>query len=217
MYFDHLTFSAMEKRQKARFINSLAGFKSVNLIGTRDAKGHENVAVVSSLIHLGSNPALLGFISRPHSVERHSLENIFASGFFTANAVTEQLYRAAHQTSARYQKHESEFAQTGLTPAYSDLINAPYVKESPLKIGLKLVETLPIAANDTVMIIGEVQEVWVDSEAVMKDGYIDLEKLSISTVSGLDSYHRTERLDRLSYAKPNQPLARIDVNGEPLE
>lgn len=217
MYFDHLTFSAMEKRQKARFINSLAGFKSANLIGTRDAKGQENVAVVSSLIHLGSNPALLGFISRPHSVERHSLENIVTSGFFTANAVTEQLYRAAHQTSARYQKHESEFEQTGLTPVYSDLINAPYVKESPLKIGLKLVETLPIAANDTVMIIGEVQEVWVDSEAVMKDGYIDLEKLSISTISGLDSYHRTERLDRLSYAKPNQPLTRIDVNGEPLE
>lgn len=187
------------------------------MIGSCDAEGRENVAIVSSLIHLGSNPAMLGFISRPHSVERHSLENILASGFFTANAVTSELYQQAHQTSARYLKHQSEFVQTGLTPLYSDLIKAPYVKESPLKVGLKLVETVPISVNDTVMIIGEVQEIWVDSEAVMDDGYIDLEKLSISTISGLDSYHSTQRLDRLSYAKPNQLLTQIDVNGGPLE
>lgn len=50
---------AMDQRERARLINSLSGFKSANLIGTCDKQGLENLAVVSSVVHLGSNPPCL--------------------------------------------------------------------------------------------------------------------------------------------------------------
>ena len=48
-------------------------------------------------------------------------------------------------------------------------------------------------------------------DAVCQDGFLDLQKTGTLTISGLDSYHTTERLTRLSYAKPNQTLYDVPV------
>ena len=74
MKFDQTDFNKMDKFYNANFINSLSGIKSANLIGTKDSNNQTNLAIFSSIIHIGSNPPLLGFINRPHSVERHTLE-----------------------------------------------------------------------------------------------------------------------------------------------
>jgi hypothetical protein len=42
--------------------------------------------------------------------------------------------------------------------------------------------------------------------AITADGYLDIETIGTATISGLDSYHRTERLARYAYAKPDQDL-----------
>lgn len=54
----------LEKIFKINLINSCSGFKSANLLGTISDEGVSNVAVFSSVIHLGSNPPTLGFILR---------------------------------------------------------------------------------------------------------------------------------------------------------
>ena len=56
---------AMDKIKRLNLINSCTGYKSANLIGTKSVDGIENVAVFSSITHLGSKPAMLGFIVRP--------------------------------------------------------------------------------------------------------------------------------------------------------
>ncbi len=211
----HSDIAAMDNRCRARFINSVVGYKSANLIGTVDSDGNENLAIVSSVIHLGSNPPLVAFISRPHSVERHSLANIINTGYYTINAVSKDITLQAHQTSARYAKQQSEFAMVGLTPEYHNDFFAPFVAESSLKLGMKLVERVTIASNQTEMVIGEVRCLWLDQKGIMPDGYIDLESLGIVAISGLDSYHSTSRLHRLSYAKPNQPVSLLTREGDP--
>lgn len=55
----------LEKRYRLNLINSLSGVKSANLIGTQSLSGQPNVAIFSSVVHLGSHPAQLGFILRP--------------------------------------------------------------------------------------------------------------------------------------------------------
>ena len=50
---------------RINLINSSSGYKSANLIGTKSSNGIENVAVFSSVTHIGSNPPLLGFFCRP--------------------------------------------------------------------------------------------------------------------------------------------------------
>lgn len=199
----------MPNRQRAKFINSLSGFKSANLIATQDADGHTNLAIFSSVVHLGASPALVGFIMRPDNNDRHTLDNIIQTKCYTINQVSSTFYNQAHQTSARYDKNQSEFDEVGLSPLYVDNITAPFVKESTLKYAVSLKEILPIPLNNTQMIIGEITDVICNEEAIQEDGYIDIEALQTVSVSGLDSYHTSQRLERLSYAKPHstpQPL-----------
>lgn len=205
----------MDQRERARLINSLSGFKSANLIGTCDKQGLENLAVVSSVVHLGSNPPLFGFIVRPAESRRHTLENILETRHFTINSIGADFVQKAHQTSARYPKSASEFKAVGLTPYYDDMFPAPFVLESSLKIGLVLKEQISIESNQTQMLIGEVITIQAPKRAVMPDGYLDLEAIDLVTISGLDSYHVTQRLHRLSYAKPDKSLFPLTREGNP--
>lgn len=202
-------FSKMENRFRVRLINTLSGFKSANLVGTVDKAGNENLAIISSVIHLGSNPALLGFISRPAVVERNTFFNINETGFFTVNHINKSIFKAAHQTSARYEKEISEFRETGLTPIYKDDFKAPFVKESAIQIGLIFREKIDIKLNGTILIIGEIQSIYIPENYLQEDGFLDIEKAGSITCSGLDSYHSTRKLARLSYAKVNKELVEV--------
>ena len=194
----------LEQRYRANLINSLSGFKSAVLLGTTDGKTN-NLAVISSVVHIGANPPLLGMIMRPHTVQRDSLDNIKQQGFYTLNHVNTQWADKAHQTSARYEQDESEFDAVELTPFFSDTFSAPYVKESEVNIGLKVAQHFSLL-NNTEMVIGEIQEVFFAKDALDKDGYLDIEALNTASISGLDSYHSSKRLARYAYAKPNVPL-----------
>ena len=206
---------AMEQRERTRLVNSLSGFKSANLIGSCDSQGAANLAVISSVVHLGSHPPLFGFIVRPCKRRRHTLDNILQTKHFTINSIGADFFKKAHQTSARYPKEVSEFESVGLTPYYDDDISAPFVLESALKIGLELKEHIQIESNHTQMLIGEVVTLHAPKKAFMPDGYLDLEALDTVTISGLDSYHVTQRLQRLSYAKPDEPLFPLTREGDP--
>ncbi|RJG51377.1 flavin reductase family protein [Motilimonas pumila] len=215
-HFAHQDIKQMETRQRARLINSVSGFKSANMIGTCDNNGQTNLAIVSSVMHLGSDPALLGFIMRPHQVARHTLENILATQYYSINAVTADLVAPAHQTSARFDKAQSEFELEGINEIYLDGFHAPFVAQSPIKIGLKLVEKITINSNQTQLIVGEIELLHVPSQALQTDGYLDLESLQIATVSGLDSYHTSDRICRLSYAKPGAAIVKLGLDGSKL-
>ncbi len=198
----------MERFFRTTFMNSISGFKSVNLCGTISPDGKTNLAIFNSIVHIGANPPYLGMIFRPHTVERDTLENILSTGFYTLNHLTEPIYPQAHQTSARYSKEESEFEATGLTPIYSDQHTAPYVAESPVRIGLQYEEHHQIM-NGTLLVIGAVKEVFLPEEVVSKDGYVDLAAAGSLTIAGLDAYHKTELLGRMAYAKPDLPPRKI--------
>ncbi len=191
-----------EKLYRTNLLNSLPGFKSANLIGTISSEGKTNLAIFNSVIHVGANPPLMGFLMRPISVERHTYNNIKETGHFTINHINKEIFKQAHQTSARYEKDISEFDACKLTPEYTEAIKAPYVKESKIKIGLKFVEEQNIKSNDTIFIVGEIIEIILTEDVVLKDGFVDIEKASSIAISGLDSYHETKRIARLSYAKP---------------
>ncbi len=203
----------MAPRYRAQLINSLPGSKSANLIGTISQERLTNLAIFSSVIHLGSDPALVGFIMRPNTVERHTLENIQQTKQYTINQISHTFWQAAHQTSAKYLKSQCEFEQTGLSPEYIDGIDAPFVAESALKFAVYLKEIIPIEANGTSLVIGEVNHIISPEEAIQSDGYIDTELLNTVSITGLDSYHVSKRLSRLSYAKPNIAQQKLNLDG----
>jgi|GWRWMinimDraft_12_1066020.scaffolds.fasta_scaffold20742_2 flavin reductase (DIM6/NTAB) family NADH-FMN oxidoreductase RutF len=200
---ESIDISKMESRFRASFINSLGGFKSVILIGTKNKNGQENLAIFNSLIHLGANPALCAFIVRPDLSPRHTLENILETKFYTINHLNENIYKAAHQSSARYPKEKSEFEAVGLKSEQKDTFFAPFVKDSLIKFGCEFVQKIPIELNGTTLIIGKIIEIYIPENCIGKDGFVDIEQAGTLTVSGLDSYHSTKKIARLSYAKPD--------------
>jgi flavin reductase (DIM6/NTAB) family NADH-FMN oxidoreductase RutF len=208
-HFTSETLLDLEKHERAHLINSLGGFKSLALVGTSDSKGNTNLAVFSSVFHVGANPPLIGLIFRPSPPERNTYSNIIETGFYTINHVNETIYKQAHQTSARYDKEISEFEITGLTPEYKDAFFSPYVAESNIQLGIEFKEKIDLTINNTTLIIGEIKHIYIPENCLSKDGFVDIEKANTVTCSGLDSYHKTVQLDRLSYAKPNKEVSSI--------
>lgn len=204
--FTRTGIDGLERFFRTNLINSLTGFKSVALIGTVSDEGKENLAIFSQIIHVGANPPLIGILFRPDKMERHTLENIRSTRAFTINHLRPEFVKQAHHTAARWE--ESEFVACDLTPAYDDAFPAPFVGEAQVKMGLKFVEEHPLV-NETVLVVGEIALVQVPDHCLGDDGFVDLERAQSVTCSGLDSYHTTQKLVRLSYAKPNQPLQEI--------
>lgn len=198
-------YDAFEQRFKAQYFNSLVGPKNVCLVGTSDAEHRTNLAIFNSLVHVGSNPPLLGIIFRPDSVERHTYENILSTKEYTVNLVSEPDIAAAHQTAARYPKDQSEFEATGLMAQYIDGFHAPMVSNSPVSFGLVFRENIPIGLNGTNMIIGEVQWFKYPEEIIDADGFADLTQALVVGCIGLDAYTKLSIIQRFEYAKPDKP------------
>lgn len=192
----------LEQRYRTAFVNSLAGFRQAVLVGTQSGEGNPNLAIFNSLIHLGANPALLGLINRPDSVQRDTLENIMDTKAYTLNYVQAVQYQKAHQTSARYDKGVSEFEKVGFTPEYEAGFNAPFVQEAVVKIAMKLEEKINISINGTVLIVGSIVQADVDSTIVGADGFVDLSAAEVLISQGLDAYFISKSIGRLPYAKP---------------
>lgn len=200
-----ITSSALqtwERFYRANFINSLTGFKSINLIGTVNKKGQTNLGVFSSIVHIGSSPALVGYINRPIKAAPHTMANIISTGVYTINHIHPSFLQQAHQASAKYPDDVSEFEETGLTPEFADNIAAPFVKESNTKYALSLQEIIPIALNETFLVIGKIEQVQLQDSVLSEDGFIHLDKTSSLCSNGVDGYYSTKLIGRYQYAKP---------------
>jgi flavin reductase (DIM6/NTAB) family NADH-FMN oxidoreductase RutF len=202
--FGNPEWEQLDRRWRATFVNSLSGFKSAALIGTRSSEGQENVSIFSQIVHLGAAPALLGIVFRPDSVERHTLSNLRNTGKATLNLIPADQAAAAHQTSARYAADFSEFKGAGLTSAYVKGFEAPFVGESPVRAALSLAEEHTLNINGTILVICKLLWAEVPEEILHADGYVDLGGAGILTTNGLDAYHSTKLVGRYAYAKADQ-------------
>ena len=201
----HLSIAEIEQMEhlyKINLMNSISGFKPGNLIATKSKDGITNVAVFSSVVHLGSSPAILGFVLRPNTVPRNTYRNIKETKFYTINAISESIIEEAHHTSAKYPLGISEFDKTKLSEEFKNDFYAPFVAESPLKIGLKFLEEHHINANGTILILGEVTDLYFEDDMLSKDGFLNLCKGKIAAINGLDTYVVAEKHKRLSYQRP---------------
>ncbi|WP_234424247.1 flavin reductase family protein [Aquimarina sp. Aq107] len=195
----------MERVKRLKIINSVSGIKPANLIGTIDDSGKTNVAIFSSVVHLGSDPALMGFIMRPiGEVPRHTYENILQNKQYTINHIHQSFVRNAHYTSAKLDKNDSEFVKCGLTEDFIPDFKAPFVKESQLKIGLAFVEAIKIPLNGTILMIGEIQHLIIP-EAVITDHLdVDLSQTNTVGISGLNTYYALEKIEEYPYARVSE-------------
>ena len=209
MYFDETDIQDLNHIYKINLINSCSGYKSANLIGTISEDGIENVAVFSSVTHIGSNPALLGFFLRPTTVLRNTYENLKSTGFYTINPIHEAIIKDAHHTSAKYDASISEFDVTNLKPEFKKDFIAPFVENTPIQLAMKYVEEYPIKSNNTILVIGKIIGLYVNDNLIEKDGFINLSKANISAINGLDGYAIPKEKIRFGYQRPKTLITSV--------
>lgn len=197
--------SQMEKIERLNLINSCTGYKSASLIGTKSLDGKSNVAIFSSVTHLGSNPAIIGFIMRPTTVPRDTYKNIKETGFFTINHITVDMIADAHHTSANYDMGISEFDKTNLEEEYKNNIETPFVKGSPVQLYCKYMNEYYIKENDTIHVIASIENLFFEEDLEHTDGWLQLDKGQVVVINGLDGYCLPTLIDRYQYARKEIP------------
>ena len=186
--------------KRLNLINSITGIKPGNLIGSVSKDGYSNLAIFSSVVHLGSNPALIGFISRPDKkVKRDTLNNILETGYYTINHIHCDFIEQAHKTSRKYDKEVSEFEMCNLTESYLFDFPAPFLKESKIKLGLKLEDLITITKNDTKMIVGSIEHLYFDDIALEENGDVNLELINDIGIGGLNNYYGLKKIGYFPY------------------
>lgn len=201
-HFKSEDWQTREGRWWSTFFNTLSGPRSVVMIGTQSKEGIKNIGLFNSLVHLGANPPLMGFILRPTTVERHTYENLTASSHYTINHGSTEMIDKVHQTSAKYERDEDEFEACGFTSDIVDGFNAPFIKESPIRFGLEFREEHFIQANETRLIAGEIKHVFIDDDFIDEDGFIQTSEAKTLLSCGLNAYHTHQFLTRMPYARP---------------
>ena len=205
MYLSLNDIQQMDKISRLNLINSITGVKPSNLIGTKSKDGFSNLAIFSSVVHLGSKPPLIGFITRPAiKFGRHTLKNIIETKCFTINHVSTEIVENAHFTSAKFPKEISEFKMCGLNEIYHDNFSAPFVKESSVKIGLHLKEIIPINSNKSTLVIGQIEHLILDSSTINNNYILDLEKSKGVGIGGLSEYYKLKKITDYPYARVDE-------------
>ncbi len=186
-----------DKYKRVNFFNQLSGVRTPFLIGTRSNDEIDNLAIFNSVVHIGANPPLLGFVMRPTTVERHTYNNIKGSKVLSMNLVHKEILDKAHQTSAKYPSEQSEFEAVGLS-VLRGLESVPYVKESNVSLQLGFVEEHKIK-NGTILLVCEIKKVYVNAKYWSDKEDLDFGKMKTVGVSGLYNYYTLESLKRLDH------------------
>lgn len=200
-HFTSKDLQSQDSYFKRHLINSLSGYKSANLIGTISPEGRSNLALFSSVVHVGASPPMLGMIMRPLTVQRQTYDYIKSSGVYTINHVHRDFIDKAHYSSAKFDDKTSEFSACGLAEEYLDGHVAPYVKESKIKIGMTLEDELPIKQNGTIFIIGRIDHIYVTPSILAEDGNLDLSGVEDVAISGLETYYKVDKIAHFPFAR----------------
>ena len=98
----------------------------------------------------------------------------------------------------------SEFDQTDLEPEIKQDWKAPYVKGAKIQIGCSYVNEYLIKENDTVLVVGKIEHLYIEDDLLGEDGWVQLDKGDIVTINGLDGYAIPNLIKRFEYAKPKR-------------
>ena len=138
-----------------------------------------NIITVAWAGTICSDPAMLSISIRP---ERYSYGIIKDTGEFVVNLTTEKLVRAADFCGVRSGRYIDKFAQTGLTPARSSMLeHAQIITESPVNIECCVAEVKPLGSHD--LFLAEVVCVDVDEEFMDDKGRFDLNAAGLAVYS----------------------------------
>lgn len=144
----------------------------VLVVGTYDPNGKPNVMTASWGGICCSEPPCVAVSLRKAT---YSYRNIVARKAFTLSIPSEAHLKQVDYFGLVSGKDVDKFAQAGLTPAKSTLVNAPYVQEFPLILECRLAHVLELGIHT--QFVGEIVDVKVDESVLDSQGRADIKRV----------------------------------------
>lgn len=142
------------------------------VVGTYDSGGRPNIMTIAWGGICCSQPPCVAVSLRKAT---YSFGNIVARKAFTINVPSEEQVKAADYVGMVSGKNQDKFIATGLTPIRAEFVDAPYVKEFPMVLECRLLQTVEIGLHT--QFIGEVVDVKVEETALDEKGMPQIEKI----------------------------------------
>lgn len=166
------------------------------VVGTYDSDGKPNVMAAAWGGICCSLPPCVAVSLRKAT---YTYGNIDARKAFTISVPSEAYAREADYIGIASGRNTDKFADTGLTPVRSTLVDAPYVGEFPLVLECRLLNTYKIGLHT--QFIGEILDVKAEDSVLDEKGLPDVEKVKpILFEPELRTYHGVGRLLGSAYS-----------------
>jgi flavin reductase (DIM6/NTAB) family NADH-FMN oxidoreductase RutF len=144
----------------------------VFVVGTYDKGGRPNIMTAAWGGICCSKPPCVSVSLRKAT---YTYGNILEQQAFTISIPSQDHAKLADYCGLVSGKSHDKFADTGLTPVKSDLVNAPYVKEFPLILECKVLDTFEIGLHT--QFIGEIMDVKADEDVLGEKELPEIEKV----------------------------------------
>ncbi len=144
----------------------------VLLVGTYDAEGKPNIMTAAWGGICCSSPPCVTVSLRKAT---YSYWGIATHGAYTISIPSEKYVAEADYCGLVSGKRADKFAETGLTPVRSTVVNAPYIGEFPLVLECKLLRQIELGLHT--QFVGEILDVKADSDVLDANGSVAVEKL----------------------------------------
>ena len=160
------------------------------IIGSYDAQERPNAMAIAWGGICCSKPPAVTISLRKAT---YTYGSIMARQAYTVNIPSDKHLHEADYFGIVSGRDIDKFAETGLTPVKSDLVDAPYLGEFPLILECKVIHTHEIGLHT--QFIGEIVNVRCDEAVLAENGLPDLAKVR-----------------PLIYSPPNGTYYGVDVN-----
>ena len=178
---------AMDRRQRANFINSISGFRTPYLIISGE-KGNWNAGTFSNITHVGANPPQISVLFRPDNGKRHTLTNYREQGSITLCMMPFSAHETVHQSSVSAPSGTFEWEALGGQTKHLDNWPHPIPSQALWAVEVHFIESFTLS-NNCIYTVGEIARVALLNQTTLDaHGFVDL-KESVIAAHGLQSYH----------------------------
>ena len=199
---------AMAPADKYKLLVGCVVPRPIAFVSTVDTHGVPNVAPYSFFTAASANPPVLCFcpsIREPKNgldAHKDTLANVRETGEFVVNIVSEDFADKMNAAAAQVLPGVDEFELAGLTATPSELVRAPGVGESRVRMECKLMQIVQLSEElmGGSLVIGRVVRFHIADEILGESMHIDPDKLSAVGRMAGSSYVRTH--DRFDLERP---------------
>ena len=199
MSYRHLQaedLQAMPKRQRTEFVQGLSGIRSLFAIVSSNGDTL-NIAPFNSIVHISSNPARIGYISRPDNAHRHTLQNIIEKKSFSINSVSEDHLEDVVKCSEKLPSNQSEFEGKSIKPTDSRDYGVPGIDQADVQIFCEYEEHVKIPSSQGILVIGRIQEVIIREPLYQGEHQEAWKDLALS--QGLEHFYIKGKHQKIKY------------------